>query len=61
MKPLTWFFALLIPVIMLVAMDQIPLVQDSITASGYSAGEVLTGIALIYTTFMCGLAVFVVR
>lgn len=61
MKPLTWFFALLIPIIMLVAMDQIQLVQDLITNSGYSSTEVMLGIGSIYTVFMFGLAVFVVR
>lgn len=61
MKPLTWFFLLLIGVLMLVAMSQIKLVTDLITASGYSAGEVFTGIALLYVVFLCGLGVFLVR
>ncbi len=53
------FFALaVLEVLALVAIVQIPLVKDLITATGYSTGEVFSGIAailLIFQTFIFGL------
>jgi Na+/alanine symporter len=43
LKPLRYFILIFITVLALVALDQIPLVQDLITASGYSSSEVIGG------------------
>lgn len=61
MKPVEWFTLLAVTVVALVALDQIPLVQDLITASGFSSTEVFAGIAGILLVFYTFLAIFFVR
>lgn len=51
MKPLRYFILIFITVLALVALDQVPLVQDLITASGYSPSEVIGGVIAILVIF----------
>ena len=61
MKPVTWVFLVIITIVFLVVVDQIPLVQDTITATGFSATEVIAGIGSVLMTFYIVLAIFEVR
>jgi uncharacterized membrane protein YhaH (DUF805 family) len=61
MKPFTWVTLVLVTIMALVAMFQIPLVQDTVTASGFSSAEVESGIAGVLLVFYSVLAVFEVR
>jgi hypothetical protein len=61
MKPFTWVTLVIITIIGLTGMSQIPLVQDLVTASGYSNTEVFAGMGSILTFFLVALAIFEVR
>lgn len=57
MKPLVFLTLMVVGIIALAALDQIQLVQDLITKSGYSGAEVLSGIGGIYVVFLTLLAI----
>lgn len=51
MKPLEFFGLLLITTLAMIGLSQIPLIQDLITASGFSSSEVWSGIGTILLIF----------
>jgi hypothetical protein len=57
MTPFRYFALVMITLLAIVALAQIPLVQDLITASGYAPGEVWSGFAGILLVFYTLLAV----
>lgn len=61
MSPIAFVTLCIVTFVALVGMFQITLVQDLITAAGYSTGEVFSGIATILTIFYFVLAIFTVR
>jgi hypothetical protein len=52
---------LVVTIVALVGISQIPLVQDLVTASGYSQAEVFSGMGAILTFFYVLIAIFEVR
>lgn len=61
MTPLAFVTLCLITFVALAGMSQVPLLQDSITASGFSSTEVFSGLGVILFLFYAVLAVFTVR
>jgi hypothetical protein len=61
MKAFTWVTLLVLTVLALGGIFQIPLVQDLVTATGYSLAEVFSGMAAILVFFYVMLAIFAVR
>lgn len=61
MKPIAFFTLVILTVVALAGISQIPLVQDSVTATGFTPAEVFSGIAAILLFFYTLLAIFVVR
>ena len=61
MSPYVWFVMLVVVVMALVALDQIQLVQDLVTASGYSSSEVFAGLGGIFLVFWVMVGIIEVR
>jgi hypothetical protein len=61
MKPLELFILLIVIPLALVGIGQVKLVSDVITATGYSATEVLSGIAVVIDFFILIVALFTMR
>jgi len=61
MTPVVWFTLVIVTVIALVGMNQIPLVQDLVTATGYSSAEVFSGMGAILMVFYVIIGIFWVR
>ena len=61
MKPFEWVTLVLVTIVAVIAMFQIPLVQDTVTATGYASAEVESGIIGVLLVFYTVIAVFMVR
>lgn len=61
MTPVVWFTLVVVTIIGLVALDQVPLVVDLVTATGFSSAEVFSGIGAILMVFYVVIAIFWVR
>lgn len=61
MKPVTWFTLLMVTLVALAGISQIPLIQDLVTASGYSNAEVFSGLGTLIMFIYVVIAVFEVR
>jgi hypothetical protein len=61
LTPVAYFALIIVTILAVVALDQVPLVQDAITKSGFSSAEVWAGIVSILVIFYTVLFVFTVR
>ena len=61
MRAITFFALMVVTILILVALWQIPLVTDVVTATGYTSAEVFSGIAAVITVFYTGLFVLTYR
>jgi hypothetical protein len=61
LRPITWITLVMVTIVALAGISQIPLVQDLVTASGYSNAEVFSGIGGILFFFYVVLAIFEVK